>query len=117
MLPLIDQLITADDSTPLSQADRAAILAALRELALAQSLIARQTLLLESFNSDQRAIETNLREAVADAANSAAAPLPDTAFDYTKSKAARDELTRRVNTATNLRDLLAAALTFVRAVA
>ncbi len=114
---LIERLLDADDQAPLSLADRAEITTALRELALAQALIARQALLLESFNTDQRALERNLREAVGHAAGAADRPLPDSGFNYERAAAARRELTRQVNDAATLRDLLAAALTFVRALA
>lgn len=115
--PLIDRLLDPTDNTPLSPTERELLIAALRELATSQTLIARQGLLLESFGSDQRALEAGVRAAVAEASGAAGAPAPDSGFDHARSKQARDELTRRVRDAATLRDLLVAAVTFLRALA
>lgn len=115
-LALADALVS-DSAAPLSPAERALIVDALRELVISQSLIARQSMLLRSFGDDHRDLEATLRAAITMSIEAAARLSAASGFDAGAAERARLELTRQLDSAASVRDLVALALSFVGAIA
>lgn len=105
---LID-LLTSADPRPLSVDERTALLAALAELAAAQSTIATQAMLLASYDEDIAAIERSARLEIDHAA---APPGGSIDFDPAEANAARRALLEATRRASSLGTIAAAALTF-----
>jgi ribonuclease HII len=106
--------LTTNDSTPLTPEDRATLATALTELAVSQSLIAKQSILLDSHNADQIDIESTLRQSLAPLTDSGT--LDTTPFDFEKSKQARAELARKLTEASTLRSIIAMVINMVHTV-
>lgn len=113
---LADALVS-DSAAPLSPAERALIVDALRELVISQSLIARQSMLLRSYGDDHRDLEATLRAAITMSIEAAARLSPASGFDASAAERARLELTRQLDSAASVRELVALALSFVGAIA
>jgi len=88
---------------------------ALRELALAQALIARQSLLLQSFEQDTSRIERGLRASVAAARDHLSAPPASDAYDFAGAARARADLADRLRDSESLREVIEWALRFAAA--
>ncbi|MBN8645043.1 MAG: hypothetical protein J0L61_07355, partial [Planctomycetes bacterium] len=113
---LADALVS-DSAAPLSPAERALIVDALRELVISQSLIARQSMLLRSYGNDHAHLEATLRAAITMSIEAAARLSAASGFDAGAAERARLELTRQLDSAASVRDLVALALSFVGAIA
>lgn len=111
----LTQWLLSDDPAPLAKEDRAVLARAVAELAVAQALIAKQSILLQSFDSDHAALETALRAPFNSLTQSLQSSDPQP-FDYTVAEQARHELAGKLAQATTLRAALALALNAVQAV-
>jgi len=109
----IDQLthwLLSDDPAPLGKEDRAILARALAELAVAQALIARQSLLLDSFGTDHRQLESTLRASIDRATASLADRRTVTGYDTDAAEKARKALSAGIANAQSLRDLISIGL-------
>lgn len=114
-----DQLtdwLLSNDATPLAQEDRRFIAQALSELAVAHALIAKQSLLLDSFNADHAAIESTLRQSMLQLTTDASST-ETTPFDYAAASQARRDLSAKLDQATTLRAVITLAINAVRMIA
>lgn len=111
---LTDWLLS-NDPAPLAQEDRRFIAQALSELAVAHALIAKQALLLDSFNADHAAIESTLRQSMRQITTDTSS-MEATPFDYAAAAQARRDLSAKIDQATSLRAVVALAINAVRAI-
>lgn len=112
----LSQWLLSDDPAPLSKEDRALLARALAELAVAQALIAKQSLLLDSHNADHARLESALRAPLANLTAALASSDQDP-FDFAAASQARRDLAGKLAQATTLRDMLALTINAVRAIA
>ncbi len=112
----LTNLLLSNDPTPLTPDDRALLIAALAELAIAQTLVAKQSMLLDSFQADHATIESTLRDSLASLTSSATAS-DVSPFDYTAANQARRDLAAKLAHATTLRSIVTLALGAVRTIA
>lgn len=114
-----DQLtdwLLSNDPAPLAQEDRRFIAQALSELAVSHTLIAKQSLLLDSFNADHAAIESTLRQSMQQITTDTSS-MEATPFDYAAAAQARRELSTKLDQATSLRAVITLAINAVRMIA
>lgn len=116
-LAVLADALSSNGPLQLSLADRALIADALKELAVAQTIIARQSLLLSSFGSDHGSLETSLRNSIEAATTDALRASPADGFDFTAAERARAELVDRLDSAESARDLILLALSFIASLA
>ncbi len=109
------RLLESEESRPPTAEERALLRGALVELVGAQSLIAVQTALLQSFDADAGRIDELASGALERARSLVAAPAPAEGYDFASAAAARRELIERVENAESGGALLDAALRFVAA--
>jgi ribonuclease HII len=109
--------LTTNDPTPLPPEDRATLASALTELALSQAIIAKQALLLDSYNADHTAIESTLRSTLSTLTENNAADNAAASFDFEKARQARADLAAKLASAASLRSIIALGINLVRTVA
>lgn len=111
------RLLSEPEQRPLSEPERALIRAALTELARANSVVALQQRLLESFEREAGTIEAEARAALDAISPFASTPSHASAHDFPGARAAREELLRRLRESDDLRHAFSLVLRFVRTAA
>lgn len=113
----IEQLpdrLMSDDAALLSEEEKAVLSRALIELTASQSVISKQSRLLQLHGELRDRIESVTTETLADLHARLDDHAPVKSFDFAAADAARTELLTAVESANTTRATLAAALGFVR---
>lgn len=105
--------LTGDPGAVLTEPQRSLLRSAVVELGASQALVARQGMLLASFDADAASIETSVRAGLDSALARPRAPSPGDGFDLAAAREARVELARKLTQAASVRDIVSAALSFV----
>ena len=108
LIPAIIAKLTAPSEAPLTTDERAVLTSALAQLATAQLTIAKQTLLLRSFNQDVSTTEHHASTLLA----ATTAGLPITTFSFEGAAVARRELLDTLESGGKLTAILSAVLNF-----
>jgi len=108
--------LTSDTPAPLTTDDRTLLLNALRALTASEMLIARQSQLLHSYQSDEAELDRTTAASLTRFAALLQGPDPAHAYDFAAASTARATLIRDTRHAESLHDFITAALKFAAAV-
>lgn len=115
-LDRLAEKLTTPNAEPLTGAERAALVEALARLAADQTLITRQRRLLVAHGAGAAEIDALLAPSLTAIADHARTPLGST-FDPVAAQARREQLAADADHAASAREIVRAALSFVRDIA